>query len=170
MGIEIRPVKREDAENICRLRRTVGVFENMLGLPSVRLEDSEKMLAGLGVNDHVFTALVDGCFAGYAGLRVDGHPRMSHSGSVGICIDVPYQGKGVGKALMSHMLDVADNWLMLTRVELTVFTDNQPAIALYEKMGFVQEGTKRYAVKRQGKYADEYLMARYRNLPASTKE
>jgi len=28
-------------------------------------------------------------------------------------------------------------------------------------MGFVIEGTKKYAIIKQGKHADEYIMARY---------
>jgi putative acetyltransferase len=61
---------------------------------------------------------------------------------------------------MTAILDLADGWLMLKRVELCVFTDNERAIALYRSMGFVVEGTKKYAAARGGTYADEYLMAR----------
>lgn len=43
---------------------------------------------------------------------------------------------------MSEILDLADNWLMLARIELGVFTDNEKAIKLYEKFGFKIEGTK----------------------------
>ncbi|WP_347712974.1 hypothetical protein [uncultured Fretibacterium sp.] len=50
---------------------------------------------------------------------------------------------------------------MLKRVELSVFTDNERAVRLYESLGFVVEGTKRYAAVKNGVHADEYLMARY---------
>lgn len=170
MEIEIRPIRSSDAADISRLRRTPGVFENTLGLPSTRVEESEKYLSGLGNSDFLFAATVDGVFAGYAGLHVNGHPRLSHSGSLGILVDVPYQGMGIGRRLMTQLLDIADNWLMLVRVELTVFTDNERAVALYKKMGFVEEGIKRYAAKRGGIYTDEYIMARYRNLPAQLQE
>jgi len=49
---------------------------------------------------------------------------------------------------------------MLVRVELTVFTDNERAIHLYEKFGFVKEGVKRLAAIRNGKYEDVLMMAR----------
>lgn len=71
-----------------------------------------------------------------------------------------YQNKGVGSALMKALLDIADNWLMLVRVELTVFADNERAIRLYEKFGFEKEGVKRLAGIRNGRYVDELLMAR----------
>jgi putative acetyltransferase len=62
---------------------------------------------------------------------------------------------------MTAILDLADNWLMLKRVELSVFVDNEPALALYRSFGFVVEGTKKFAAIRNGAYMDEYLMARY---------
>lgn len=75
-----------------------------------------------------------------------------------------YQGTGIGKKLMSEILDLADNWLMVVRIELGVFTDNEKAIKLYEKFGFKIEGTKKYAAIKNGRYADEYIMARYKNI------
>ena len=50
--------------------------------------------------------------------------------------------------------------LRVDRIELTVFADNEPAIAVYKKHGFEIEGTgKRYAL-RNGEYVDAYYMAR----------
>jgi putative acetyltransferase len=71
-----------------------------------------------------------------------------------------WQGRGVGTALLGKALDLADNWLNLSRVELTVYTDNAAGIALYEKVGFVREGTHRRYAFREGEYADAYSMAR----------
>jgi putative acetyltransferase len=61
---------------------------------------------------------------------------------------------------MEAALDLADNWLNLTRVELTVFTGNVAAVALYEKFGFEIEGTHRRYAFRNGEYVDAYAMAR----------
>lgn len=59
---------------------------------------------------------------------------------------------GVGSKLMEIMLDMADNWLMLVRVELTVYCNNEQAIRMYEKYGFEIEGTRRAGSIRFGKY------------------
>lgn len=56
-------------------------------------------------------------------------------------------------------VDLADNWLNLLRLELEVYTDNEPAIRLYERFGFEREGTKRRDAFRGGQYVDSYLMA-----------
>ena len=61
--------------------------------------------------------------------------RMRHVGSIGMAVRDDWQGCGIGSALMEAALDLADNWLNLTRIELTVYTDNAPAVALYEKFG-----------------------------------
>jgi L-phenylalanine/L-methionine N-acetyltransferase len=42
---------------------------------------------------------------------------------------------------MQATVDLADKWLNLTRLELEVYTDNEPAIRLYKKFGFAVEGT-----------------------------
>ena len=60
-----------------------------------------------------------------------------------------------GDALLNEILDLADHWLMLVRVELEVFSDNEGAIRLYESLGFQKEGLKRMATVRGGRYVDE---------------
>ena len=73
-----------------------------------------------------------------------------------------WQGKGVGKALMAAAVDLADNWLNLTRLELEVYADNAAAIHLYERFGFVYEGTLRQHAFRNGEYIDSNIMGRLR--------
>jgi putative acetyltransferase len=63
---------------------------------------------------------------------------------------------------MEAALDLADNWLNLTRIALTVYTDNKAALALYKKFGFEIEGTHRRYAFRDGGYVDAYSMARIR--------
>lgn len=160
---EIRPVRPEDAPGIAALRRMPGIVEDTMGLPSCRDTDSADFVEDLGDNDHYFVAITeDGTVIGSAGLAVYSSPRTRHVGCLGICVHPDHQGQGVGTALMAALLELADDWLMLERIELDVFSDNVRAQALYEKMGFVKEGLKRRSAIRKGRYADEYLMARLR--------
>jgi putative acetyltransferase len=69
-------------------------------------------------------------------------------------------GRGVSTALMEVALDLAENWLNLTRVELTVYVDNAAGVALYKSFGFEVEGAHRRFAFRDGKYVDAYSMAR----------
>lgn len=161
----IRPTNIGDGKGINELRRMPGVFETILGIPSERAKRNEDFIANLDANQHEFVAVSklqngEETIIGAAGLTVYANHRMRHSGGIGIMIHRDYQNNGVGSALLSTLIDVADNWLMLVRTELTVFEDNARAIHLYEKFGFEKEGIKRLAAIRNGKYENEYIMAR----------
>ena len=165
MEFLIRPIDIGDGKGINALRRMPGVFENILGIPSERVKRNEDFIINMDSNQHQFVAVTknkngEEKIIGSAGLMINANPRVRHSGGMGIMIHKDYQNMGVGTALMEALLDVADNWLMLIRVELTVFEDNKRAIHLYEKFGFEKEGLKRLAGIRNGKYENEYLMAR----------
>ncbi|MHB9801290.1 GNAT family N-acetyltransferase [Pseudomonas sp. MT3] len=99
---------------------------------------------------------------GSASLEQFSRVRRSHCGSIGMDVAVAWQGRGVGSRLMAELLEVADNWMNLRRVELTVYTDNAPAIALYRKFGFEVEGQLREYAIRDGAYVDVLSMARLR--------
>ncbi|WP_299076079.1 GNAT family N-acetyltransferase [uncultured Fretibacterium sp.] len=149
----------EDARDVHALRVMEGVRETILALPSERVSDTEEFIRS--TKEHLMVAEVDGRVVGMAGLVIPFMARQRHTAGVGIMVHTDYQGRGIGRALMESLLDIADNWLMLKRVELSVFTDNERAVRLYESLGFVVEGTKRYAAVKNGVHADEYLMARY---------
>ena len=165
MNFIIRPVKIEDAVFINEIRRQDGVRENIMGIISERITRAEGIINGLTDNDHMLVAEVDENgvkrVVGVATLSVNRSNRVRHSGSIGIMVQKEYHRMGIGRALMTNLIDIADNWLMLVRIELGAFTDNEKAINLYKSLGFQIEGTKKYAIIRNGKYDDEYLMARY---------
>ncbi|EPY2273668.1 GNAT family N-acetyltransferase [Clostridium sporogenes] len=168
MTVIIRAVSPEDYKDINEIRCMVGVRENILGRISERFEQSKDFLQSLGNNDHLLVAEIkeedENKVVGVIGLNINSNPRTKHTASLGMMVHKAYQGTGIGKKLMSEILDLADNWLMLVRIELGVFTDNEKAIKLYEKFGFKIEGTKKYAAIKNGRYADEYIMARYKNI------
>lgn len=58
------------------------------------------------------------------------------------------------------MIDLADNWLNLYRLEMTVYTDNDKAIKLYQKFGFNIEGEAVNFAFRNGQFVNAYYMAR----------
>lgn len=76
--------------------------------------------------------------------------------SIGIG-DRMQRGKGYGTAAMRAALDFAFQELNLHKVQLTVFGYNQPAIAMYEGLGFVREGAYREFLHRNGRRHDMLL-------------
>ena len=157
----IRPVRMEDAEALWHIAREEGVIETTMALPSLRLDQRVKSLSALDENDHYFVALAHGVVVGVAGLTV-GTGRTRHSGSLFVYVSRERQGKGIGTALLRTLLDLADNWLLLSRIELTVLVENEGARRLYERLGFEIEGRRKLSVISRGEIKDEWLMARYR--------
>ncbi|WP_353048582.1 GNAT family protein [Exiguobacterium sp. s127] len=74
-----------------------------------------------------------------------------------IGIDLSETGKGYGRKALQLLLRYAFYELNLERIQLTVFAYNERAIALYERLGFVHEGTYRQFLKRDGKRHDMLL-------------
>ena len=74
-------------------------------------------------------------------------------------------GKGVGKALCAELVDLADNWLNLTRLGLIVFEGNERAVGIYERLGFAHEGTMRRFGFGDGAWMDAHMMGRIRPSP-----
>jgi putative acetyltransferase len=94
-----------------------------------------------------------------------GEDRRRHTGSIGMAVHDAFAGRGVGRALLASLIEMADNWLNLSRVELTVYSDNARAIALYEHAGFEREGLLRRYAFRDGAFVDALAMAQLK--PAS---
>lgn len=120
-------------------------------------------------NAHHLVAEIDTRVVGSLGLHTETSPRQRYIGSIGMTVHDDFQGRGVGTALMTAMIDLADNWLGLHRIELHVYTDNALAVHLYEKFGFVIEGTARQFALRGGMYVDAYAMARLHLTEASDR-
>lgn len=162
MNITIRSAEPTDAEGIWKCFTSPQVVRNTLQLPFRSLESIGQHLANPGEGDYQLVAEVDGEIVGCLGLHTTIRPRIRHKADFGMNVRDDWQGKGVGSALMQALIDLADKWLNLTRLELTVYTDNEAAIALYKKFGFEIEGTHRKFAFRDGEFVDAYAMARIR--------
>jgi L-phenylalanine/L-methionine N-acetyltransferase len=160
-AIVIRAREPRDIEALNEIHNCPGVIAGTLQLPYRSLEWRKEWLAP-NANMHHLVAEIEGRVVGSLGLHLATSPRQRHMAGVGMTVHDDFQGQGVGAALLAAILDLADNWLGLRRVELHVYTDNAPAIHLYKKFGFEIEGTARHYAFRAGQYVDAYAMARLR--------
>ncbi|MCG1033933.1 N-acetyltransferase [Leclercia sp. J807] len=157
--IVIRHVEAADAEALRLLNTHPGVYHQTLQLPHPSMEMWQERVMKKPGRRHL-VACLDDKVVGHLALDVMENPRRSHVATFGISVSADVQGRGAGSALMREMINLCDNWLRIERIELTVFADNAPAIALYRKYGFVVEGTgKRFAL-RDGEFVDALYMAR----------
>lgn len=159
--IVVRRAELRDAEAIHTIFAGPKVIAGTLQLPYPSVEAWRKRLTELSPNDFLLVATIDSEVVGNLGLHeASKSPRRRHVGSIGMSVRDDRQRRGVGSALMRAALELADGWLNYQRLELWVYTDNLPALALYRKFGFVIEGTCRAHAFRDGRYADTYAMAR----------
>lgn len=101
----------------------------------------------------VYYAVKNGEVVGWCDVFPESNPRMAHRGSLGMGIVKAYRGQGIGGRLLSAVLLHAKEF-GLEKVELSVYTTNTAAIALYRRAGFLEEGLiKRYR-KLDGQYQD----------------
>jgi L-phenylalanine/L-methionine N-acetyltransferase len=161
--VSVRHAEPEDYEAMHRIMSAPKAAAGTLQLPLQSAEAWRGRLAEPPEGLFLLVACVEGEVVGNLGLETSpNRPRIRHVGSIGMAVRDDWQGKGVGTALMEAALDLADNWLNLTRIELRVYVDNSAAVALYKRFGFEIEGThSRYAF-RDGEYVDAHSMARIR--------
>jgi len=162
--IEIRRAEPDDFQAIHEIHSQPKAIWGTLQVPYSSAEKWKKRLAEQPEGLVALVACVDGKVVGNLGLFVqDRSPRRRHVGELGMAVHDDWQGRGVGTALLEAAVELADRWLNLSRLELTVYTDNEPAIELYRKFGFDVEGTLRRYAFRDGSFVDAYAMARLRN-------
>jgi RimJ/RimL family protein N-acetyltransferase len=90
------------------------------------------------------------------------HRRIAHRGTVGISVVKKWRGKGIGTALLQALIEWAKASPMIEKLSLAVFANNETAIRLYRRLGFVEEGRHPKEVKLgPGRYADAILMYRF---------
>ena len=165
----IRRARSSDADAFAQLMGEPAVVSGLLQLPFPSVEAWRTRLAELdtpGRADLLLVAELDGQVVANAGLNPVGSAlRRRHVMGLGIAVAPAHQRRGVGSALMGALLDAADNWFGVLRIELTVYTDNAGAISLYRRFGFEVEGTHKAYALRDGVYADVLAMARLHPHP-----
>jgi ribosomal-protein-alanine N-acetyltransferase len=105
-------------------------------------------------HNHYVAARADDKLIGYGGIARLGRKRPYEYEIHTVGVDAAYQGQGLGRQLLTELLEYANGGTVF----LEVRTDNGPAIALYESVGFVRVGLRRRYYRASG--ADAYTMRR----------
>ncbi len=90
-------------------------------------------------NGCYFVALYNQHVIGQVSILGGALLRTRHVGQLEIYLASEFRGLGLGRILMETALQWAKRNRSLRKVSLSVFPDNQGAVVLYQKLGFIQE-------------------------------
>ena len=160
MDVAIRPISAEHVEGFHRaLDRVARERKYLAFLEAPALaETREFVMNNIAKGYPQFVAIAGGDVVGWCDVIPRNRPLVAHCGVLGMGLLPPFRGKGNGAALINATLTEARRKSIM-RIELTVYANNKPAIALYKRVGFKREGRLRYAVLLDGHYMDMILMA-----------
>ena len=117
----------------------------------------EKLSLSNSSKRYVARLKIDSSFVGV--FRIDNLDYINKSAHVGLDIVSNMRGKGYAKEIYKYFFEYLFNQQCLNRLALVTLENNQIALNLYNKMGFIQEGINRKAIFRFGKFNDLVCMS-----------
>jgi putative acetyltransferase len=159
MTLNYRQAEITDLDAVFTLYMDDGANQ-FLTFDPMSLVEFSSVYRSLMKEDTIFVAELDGEVVATYRLIQKTH-RQSHILYLGgFTVKNSFTGKGLGFAILDHLKIIAKE-KAVSRIELTVDTENNAAINLYRKVGFEIEGKLKnnYRLSSTGKYYDEYIMA-----------
>lgn len=121
------------------------------------VEDASKHWIGYARYKGVLKALYKGKTAGIANLYLQPYQKLAHQCLLAIIVGEKYRGHGIGTALMKELMKLAKERFSIELLHLEVYEGN-PAVCLYEKLGFERYGLQKKFIKDKGEYLNKILM------------
>jgi RimJ/RimL family protein N-acetyltransferase len=158
---EIRAARPGDARSFLDAFRSVAAEGRFIRTESVRGDvRGYRRQFRRPWDDHAahVVALDGGRVVGSMSITRDEHPVTHHVATLGMFVIASHRRRGIGAALLEEALRWARTQ-RVRRIELSVYPDNDAALALYRRYGFVEEGRLVRRSRKADGYRDEILMA-----------
>ena len=165
--IEIRPVVPDDAAALIAHLKALA-HEPGINIPlapeeiTLTVPEERDRLASFDDNPRalMIVAMRGAELLGELSVRgLSNRRAVAHVATLGMSVRADARGQGVGGALLAAAIEWAGEH-GFTRIELYVYARNAPAIALYEKHGFVTEGRRKHFIRSGDEFLDDLVMAR----------
>jgi len=165
--IQIRPVVPDDATALIAHLKALA-HEPGINIPlapeeiTLTVPEERERLASFDDNPRalMLVAMRGDELLGELSVRgLSNRRAVQHVATLGMSVSADARGQGVGGALVEAALEWATEH-GFTRIELYVYARNAPAIALYEKHGFVTEGRRKHFIRSGDEFLDDLVMAR----------
>lgn len=163
--VMLRSADAEDGEALLRYMKVVTEETPFLirepNEVTLTLEQEKRFIQSRAEDPRevLLIAEIDGVHVGNCSVMSMGsYRRYTHRCEIAVALYQKYCDSGIGTILLETALDVAKE-IGYEQAELEVISDNEPAIFLYEKLGFRKYGTFPNNMKySNGTYADAYWM------------
>lgn len=162
--MSIRLLTGDDAAAFQRLRhRALSEEPDAFGTSVAEHEamaESEQRSRLEAPNSLVLGVFMEGRLVGCAGLLRKAQEKTRHKALVwGVYVEPEARGKGVARALMERLIELARATPGLLQLDLAVSTSRPGARRLYESLGFFEFGREPAALRINGELVDQTLMA-----------
>ncbi len=160
----VREASAEDVRALLEYIEAISGESDFLsfGRDEFRLSESEERDVLLdyqrSTNKLYALGLIDSEIVSSLSFSAGSRPRIQHTGEFGMSVRKEYWGLGIGSAMLDTLLEWSRETGIIFKINLRVRTDNQRAIKLYERKGFVREGTICKEIRLDGKYYDHHWM------------
>jgi RimJ/RimL family protein N-acetyltransferase len=159
-----RDAQLEDAAMLCQTEREVVASQDgLLVSEPDELQESnfrDRIATLADGRGKYLIAELDGRALAHGSLWPMGLRKVSHVLRLDMCVHLGHWHQGYGEALLRSLLAWAHTTSRARKVELLVRSENVAAVALYRKVGFLEEGRLKERVRLQaGRYVDDISMA-----------
>lgn len=172
--MKIRAIRESDSEQFLLLGKLLDEETQFMmlepGERTLTIEEQTQRIKNVLSQDNqmIFVVEHENQLVGFLGAFGGNYRRNHHCAYIVVGIRQSFAGQGIGKQLFETL----EKWALdhkLHRLELTVMCHNERAVHLYQKMGYKTEGIKQDSLWINGKYVDEYCMAKILNSSQRTE-
>jgi RimJ/RimL family protein N-acetyltransferase len=161
---QIRDARPEDVPTLCAAERNVvQQFDGMLVSQPDEVSESnfiDKLAAISGGRGKYLVVEEGASLVAHASLWPMGLKKVSHVLRLDMCVHLGHWRQGHGERLLRALIAWAGNESTGRKIELLVRSENKAAVALYLKLGFIEEGRLKQRIRLgSGRYVDDITMA-----------
>lgn len=155
--LTIRLAEEADQKYIVSWLLQPGVLEGFPLFDLREVEDAARIWISYTKFGAVLTALWEGVPCGIANLYLQPYKKLAHQCLLAIVVDEKFRGKGVGTRLLRALEKLAKEKFHIEVLHLEVY-ENNPAVRLYERLGFQKYGRQPHFIKDGKRYLAKIFM------------
>jgi ribosomal protein S18 acetylase RimI-like enzyme len=156
--MNLRPTIKEDRDFLVELFKEEGVLSGFPMTTSVEVEDSCTFWIDMAIKGYGFTCLIDNQIAGMVVLYIPLYSKLSKASLFSIVVSKEFRRQNVATKLIEAIEHLGVKTYGLSIIHLEVYEKNEPAIALYKKLGYKQYGIQEKFIKENDVYYSKILM------------